>query len=61
MKLKNMKAQNKKLKLSNSLEEEQVEDDQIEQLNDNEEVQETVEQKVRHYFISVSSVSISIS
>lgn len=46
MKLKNLKAHNKKLKLSTSFEEEQTEDSG-EQLNEAEEVEELVEQKVR--------------
>lgn len=46
MKLKNLKAHNKKLKLSTSFEEEQTEDSG-EQLNETEEVEELVEQKVR--------------
>lgn len=41
-----MKAQNKKLKLINSLDGEQVEED-MEQPNENDQLQETVEQKVK--------------
>jgi hypothetical protein len=51
MKLKNLKAHNKKLKLSTSSEAEDQTEEAIEHLNENEEVEELVEQKVTQSLI----------